>query len=251
VKGIHITNITVETARDIINQESIVMLPIGGGSKSHGNHLPMGTDYFVTDWIAKRVTEKFELICLPTLPYAHFPAFIDWPGSVSVDADSFIQFVKDILLNFVRFGVKKFVILDGGITTRPPMMILATTMNNDYGVKVAVTNIAGLGKEVQDEVCEQERGTHGDEAETSCMLHINSSLVHMGKAVEEYSPILPGSYLGDIEKVYVPVRLNTPTGTNGNSRLATAQKGERILNAMVDDLLVFLNSYKYARFIDS
>lgn len=243
MKGTMIKDITYEEANKLITPDTIVMLPIGGGSKEHGNHLPLGTDYFVTDWVARQVTEKFPLVCLPTLPYAHFPAFINWKGSVSIEAANFINFVKDILLSFVRFGVKKFVILDGGISTRPPMMILATTMNNDYGVKVAVTNVAGLGKEVHDAVCEQKRGGHGDEGETSCMLFINETLVQMDKTVEEYMEYLEGSVRNGIQKVYLPIRMSTPTGTNGNSTLATREKGEKILNAMVDDLLVFLEAY--------
>lgn len=243
MKGTFIQDITYEQARDLINEDTIVMLPMGGGSKEHGNHLPMGTDFYVTEWVARQVTERFPLVCLPTLPYAHFPAFIDWKGSVSIEAVNSINFVKDVLLSFARHGVKKFVILDGGISTRPPMIILATMMNNDYGVKVAVTNVAGLGKEVHDAVCRQERGGHGDEGETSCMLYINESLVHMDKTVEEYSEILEGTVKNGIQKVYLPARMATPSGTNGNSTLATRDKGEKILNAMVDDLLVFLEAF--------
>jgi creatinine amidohydrolase len=246
-----IQDITFEQARGLINENTIVMLPVGGGSKEHGNHLPMGTDYYVTDWVARKVTADFPLLCLPTLPYAHFPAFVEWKGSVSVEAMNFINFVKDILLSFVRFGVKKFVILDGGISTRPPMIILSTIMNNDYGVKVAVTNVAGLGKEVHDAVCEQERGGHGDEGETSCMLYINDSLVHMDKTVEEYTDVLEGTVRNGVQKVYVPHRMATPTGTNGNSTLATREKGEKILNAMVNDLLTFLQAFAHAQFADS
>ena len=250
MKGHFLKDLTYEQAAGLINQDTIVMLPIGGGAKEHGNHLPMGTDYFVTDWVATQVTEQFPLVCLPTLPYAHFPAFVNWKGSVSVEAMNFINFVKDILLSFVRFGVTKFIILDGGISTRPPMMILATMMNNDYGVKVAVTNVAGLGKEVHDSVCEQGRGGHGDESETSCMLYINDSLVHMDKTVEEYAEVLEGTVKNGVQKVYVPMRMSTPSGTNGNSKLATRDKGEKILQAMVDDLLIFLHAFAKAEFND-
>ncbi len=250
MKGAFIQDLTFEQVNELVNKDTIVMLPIGGGSKEHGNHLPMGTDFYVTEWVARKVTEQFPLVCLPTLPYAHFPAFVDWKGSVSVEATSFINFVRDILLSFVRFGVKKFVILDGGISTRPPMIILATMMNNDYGVKVAVTNVAGLGKEVHDEVCQQERGGHGDESETSCMLYINDSLVHMDKTVEEYAEVLRGTVKNGVQKVYVPMRMSTATGTNGNSTLASHVKGEKILHAMVDDLLVFMEAFAEAKFED-
>ena len=247
MKGILLQDITFEQANELIGEDTIIMLPIGGGSKEHGNHLPMGTDYYVTEWVARQITEKFPLVCLPTLSYAHFPAFVEWKGSVSIAADNFINFVKDILLSFIRFGVKKFVILDGGVSTRLPMKILATTMNNDYGVKVAVTNVVGLGKETHDALCQQKRGGHGDEGETSCMLHINPQLVHMHKATEDYIEIVPGTVKNGVEKVYLPMRMSTSSGINGNSTLATSVKGEKILNAMVEDLLVFLKAFSEYR----
>lgn len=243
MKGVFIKDITYEQCKEHINEKTIVVLPIGGGSKEHGDHLPMGTDFMVTNWIAEKVTELFPVVTLPTLPYAYFPAFVEWKGSVSIGADHFINFVKDIILSFARFGVKKFLIIDGGVSTHLPLMVLSGTMNNDYNVKVAVSNVNGLGKEVHDEVCTQSSGGHGDEAETSCMLHINSSLVHMDKTVEEYSTNIPGATKNGVQKVYFPGRMTTHKGTNGNSTLATEEKGQRILNAMVDDLLIFLESF--------
>ncbi len=243
MKGVHVKNITFEQCNEIINEDSIIMLPIGGGAKEHGDHLPMGTDYFVTDWIANEITKKFPIITLPTLPYAYFPAFRDWKGSVTIEAVNFTNYVKDIILSYVRFGVKKFLILDGGVSTHLPLKVMAGTLSNDYEIKVAVTNITGLGKEVEEEVCKQKRGGHGDESETSTMLHIKPELVHMDKTTEEYTEIVPGCFKNGINKVYLPGRMETPKGTNGNSTLATAEKGEVILNAMVDDVVFFLESF--------
>lgn len=243
MKGVFIKDITYEQCKQLINESTIIVLPIGGGSKEHGDHLPMGTDMMVTNWVAERVTERFPVVTLPTLPYAYFPAFVEWTGSVSIEADNFKNFVKDIILSFTRFGVKKFLIIDGGVSTHLPLMVLAGTLNNDYNIKVAVSNVIGLGKEVQDEVCTQLRGGHGDEGETSCMLFINKSLVHMDKTVEEYSRVITGTMKNGVKKVYFPSRMATPKGTHGNSTLATEEKGEKILNAMVDDLIVFLESF--------
>jgi creatinine amidohydrolase len=242
-KGILLQNITYEQAETQIDGESIIVLPIGGGSKEHGYHLPMGTDYFVTDWIARQLVERYPVICLPTLPYAYFPAFVEWKGSVSVSAEHFSNYVKDILVSFVRFGVKKFLIVDGGVSTQLPMRILSRNMYDDHNVIVAVTNISGLGQETRDKVCKQKRGGHADESETSCMLHINPALVHMEKAVEEYTEVLPGTSRNGVLRVYTPSPMNTPRGSNGNSTLATAEKGKTILNAMVDDIILFLEEF--------
>lgn len=241
--GFLISELTYEECQPLLNADSIVVLPIGGGSKEHGDHLPMGTDYMVTDWVAHRVTERCNVVTLPTLPYAYFPAFINWKGSVSIQYANFIAYVKDILLSFVRFGVRKFLIIDGGVSTHPPLILLAHTMNNEYGVKVAVSDVTKVAKETEDALCRQKKGGHGDESETSTMLWIREDLVHMDKTVEEYVTPFPGTVKNGLLRVSVPFRMSTPHGVNGNSTLATKEKGEQILNAMVDSIVEFLAEF--------
>ena len=243
-KGVKLSEITYEQAKDFVNKNSIIMLPIGGASKEHGPHLPCGTDFYVTEYIAEQIVSNFPLLMLPTLPYAYYPAFIDWPGSVTLDVRIFMDIVKNILQPFIKQGVKKFIILDGGVSTHYPLKILSYDLHNEYGITLAVTNIKGLGVEVEKEICQQKRGGHGDESETSCMLHIKPELVHMEKAVEEYSQFVPGAVQNGVLKVSIRGKMTTPNGINGNSKLATAEKGKKILQAMVDDVLEFLRNFK-------
>lgn len=241
--GYFIKELTYEQCQLLLNKDTVVVLPIGGSCKEHGDHLPMGTDYFVTDWIAEKVTQRCNVVTLPTLPYAYFPAFIKWKGSVNIEYEHFIAYVRDILMSFIRFGIRKFLIIDGGVSTHPPLVLLSQTLNNELDVKVAVTDIRFLAKETEDALCKQPRGGHGDESETSTMLYIREDLVHMEKATEEYSSSLPGSVVNGMVKVYIPNRMCTPKGTNGNSTLATKEKGEKILFAMVDAIEEFLNNF--------
>lgn len=241
--GYQISELTYEQLQPLLTENSVVVLPIGGGSKEHGGHLPMGTDFFVTDYVAKQVTERCDVLTLPTLPYAYFPAFVKWKGSVSVEHDHFTHYVRDILMSFIRFGVRKFLIIDGGVSTHPPLCLLARDLDNSHNVKVAVTDIRGLAWETEEALCTQKRGGHGDESETSTMLYIREDLVHMDKTVEEYSPVFPGTVVNGHTKVYLSSRMTTPHGTNGNSTLATREKGAQIVAAMVDSICAFLKEF--------
>lgn len=238
-----ISELTYYQLKPLINEKTVVVLPIGGGSKEHGGHLPMGTDYFVTDWVARRVTERCDVLTLPTLPYAYFPAFVRWTGSVSIEHRHFTDYVQDILMSYVRFGVKKFLIIDGGVSTHGPLCTLARDMDNACGAKVAVSDITQLARETEEAVCSQKRGGHADESETSTMLYIRPDLVHMDQTVEEYSQAFPGTVVNGHRKIYFSSRMTTPHGANGNSTLATREKGEQILNAMVDGICDFLQSF--------
>ena len=119
--------------------------------------------------------------------------------------------------------------------------MMARDMLNKYNVKVAVSDITQLAKETEESICSQERGGHGDEAETSTMLYIREDLVHMEQSVEEYMPFIPGNTKR--VKVYVPDLMNTPHGVNGNSTLATKEKGKKILEASVKDICTFLDAF--------
>lgn len=241
--GHFISELTYEELAPLLTEDAVVVLPIGGGAKEHGGHLPMGTDFYVTDWVARQVTERRAVLTLPTLPYAYFPAFVRWNGSVSIGHQNFTNYVRDILMSYVRTGVRKFLIIDGGVSTHPPLCLLARDMNNELEVKVAVTDITQLARDTEEAVCEQKQGGHGDESETSTMLWIREDLVHMDRAVEEYTAFLPGSIVNGRKKVDVPNRMCTPHGTNGNSKLATREKGQQILEAMVEGICTFLDSY--------
>lgn len=241
--GYFIKELTYEEVQPLITPETVIVLPIGGGSKEHGNHLPMGTDYYVTDWIAEQVTRRRDVVTLPTLPYAYFPAFVGWKGSISIEHRHFTEYVQDILLNFVRFGVKKFLIIDGGVSTHPPLALMSRDMRSKYGVTVAISDVTQLAADVEQQICVQKHGGHGDESETSTMLYIREDLVHMDKTVEEYIRSFPATVVNGRKKITFPSFMTTPCGSNGNITLATKEKGEKILFAMIDGICDFLAEF--------
>jgi len=240
VKGHLLAEMTYEECEKYITEDSIIALPIGGAIKEHGYQLPMGTDYYVTEWFAQKVAEKVEgVIVLPTLPYAYFPAFATWKGTVSIGVENFVNMVEDIIMNYARFGLWKFLIIDDGVGTYYGNVTLARDLNNKHNIKVAVTNCTTLGIEVDEELCEQKSGGHGCEAETSTMLYVKEELVRMDRAVEEYTRTFPWS-----SKIHFPQRITTVSGINGNPTFATKEKGEKMMHAKLDDIIVFLEGFK-------
>jgi creatinine amidohydrolase len=244
MKGLRLGELTYEEAAAAVADYPVAVLPIGGGSKEHGPQLPCGTDQMVTDEMARQVVEACPILLLPTLAYAYYPAFVDWSGSVSIEPDHFTGMVGDIIRSMARHGYRKFLIIDGGVSTHPPLRTLSSQLHLALGVHVAVTNIHGLGSEVGREIAEQPSGGHADELETSCMLALRPDLVKMDRAVTEYSPTIPGMQGADgTVKVVMGGKMITPHGINGDATLATAEKGRKVLYAMALDFIVFLENF--------
>jgi creatinine amidohydrolase len=244
MKGKLLSEMSWEDAAEAIAQELVIVLPIGGGVKEHGKHLPLGTDMFVVDELAKRLAEAAAVLMLPTLNYAYYPAFVDWPGSVSIGAEVFRNFVAEIIRSYARHGARKFLILDGGVSTHYAMTILSYDLHNELGIEVAVTDIRGLGAEAAERLCEAKRGGHADEGETSNMLAIRPDLVRMEKAAPEYSdsPYATKGPTG-IHKITLKTKMGGELGINGDPRKADAAKGRGILDAMTADIVAFVESF--------
>lgn len=244
MKGIRLSEITWEEAAAVVEKYPVAVLPVGAGTKEHGPHLPCGTDLFLANELAERVVREAPVLLLPTLPYAYYPAFIDWPGSVSVDAVHFMDIVGDIIRSMHRHGYNKFLILDTGVSTHAPMRVLSSDLNNELGVRVAVTNIMGLLADVEAEIAEQKTGGHGDEMETSMMLCIRPDLVNMERAVKEFRSNIPGTVSkAGLRKIAMGGKMDTQSGIHGDATLATAEKGEKALSAMTRDIVDFIESF--------
>ena len=244
MRGIRLAEITWEEAIEAVSKYPVAMLPIGGGTKEHGPHLPLGTDLMVVEELARRVMEAAPVMLLPALAYAYYPAFVDWPGSVSIEARHFIAFVGDIIRSLYRHGTRKFLILDGGVSTHPPLNVLSRDLHNELGIWVAVTDIRGLGHEVKMALAEQESGGHADEMETSSMLALRPDLVHMDRAVREFRPVVPGTVgAGGVKKIHIGGKMRTRSGINGDATLAAPEKGEKALAAMARDIITFLEHF--------
>lgn len=244
MKGKLLSELSWNEAVPLLESGRVVVLPIGGGVKEHGHHLPLGTDMYVVQALAERVMRDCQVLMLPPLNYGYFPAFSHWPGSVSIEADTFRRFVGDIIRSFARHGARRFLILDGGVSTQPPLAILSYDLHNELGIEVAVTDIRGLGAEVVLEVCDSHDGGHADESETSCMLHIHPELVNLQAARAERAGSahrLAGP--AGIPKIQLRTRVRTPTGVNGDPTRAEARKGRLILDAMAGDIVAFLATF--------
>lgn len=244
MEGKILSELTWSEVAELLKGEVVVMLPIGGGVKEHGHHLPLGTDMMVVDELAAGVARDTNVLRLPTLNYAYFPAFMDWPGSVSIEAETFKRFVGDIIRSYARHGARKFLVLDGGVSTHYPLTILSYDLHNELDIEVAVTDIRGLGAEASDFVCEAKQGGHGDESETSNMLAIRPDLVKMGMAKQEFppAPYITKGPTG-IHKITLKTKMGGDSGINGDPSRASAKKGRVILDAMIADIVAFVKSY--------
>ncbi len=217
---------------------AVGLLPVGAASKEHGRHLPLGTDAIQARWIAAAVAARREALVWPLVGYGHYPAFTNYPGSPSLDADAFGQLLERALASMCRSGHRVCVVLNTGIST------IETVDEVCRGISEAHACHVYRGERFRravERVCEQSAGGHADEVETSLMMHIAPSMVDPGRARDESATEFgPGPLVRDD-----PFAPNfSPSGAMGNARLADPGKGRVLAGSMLADVLALLDRHR-------
>jgi len=215
----------------------VAVLPAGAAAKEHGRHLPMATDYRQAEWLAARLIETHQVLIWPTISYGYYPAFTDFPGSCSLSEATFSKLLTDVIDDIIAAGTGKLLILNTGISTIPALERCAVAAGTKVPVRVANVYRGARYLEVEQAVSEQQRGGHADEAETSIMLAISPDDVALDKA-RRWTPATMGA--GKLVRG-APAHPNyAPDGVFGDPTLATGEKGEQLLAAMLADLHALL-----------
>ena len=217
-----------------INGGAVALLPVGAGSKQHGLHLPMASDCLQAQWLAERVAMLANVLIWPTLAYGYYPAFVEYPGSVSLRRETFQALAQEILAELLRWGARRIVVLNTGVSTIEPLRGAIRGVDVDARVRLANVYQGPHYLAAVAETREQPRGGHADEAETSIMLVVAPEKVAMRLARPCCDrPMTPGRL-----RRRDPTAANfSPDGVYGNPSLATQAKGERLARAIIEDLL--------------
>jgi len=246
--SLFLEHLTWPEAEAAFTQVHTLLLPIGAVLKEHGPHLPLNTDYLLAQELARRVSLLADVIVCPPVTFGYYPAFVRFPGSTHLAADTFRELVEQIVVSLAANGARRFVLLNTGVSTTAPLTLAANNLVAQ-NIPVALANILELGRSA-DAVLESHVGSHANEHETSMLLAIDAAVVRQAKLAAEVQPWM--------QQIRSPVRAAGPllragvdgignlsaSGVIGDPTRATAAKGEAILAAMASDVAEFCSSWK-------
>jgi creatinine amidohydrolase len=247
-------DLTSPTLEGAISRDPVAVVPIGS-VEQHGRHLPVGTDAFAAEAIARgaasRWTAEQPLLLLPTLWTGLSPHHMGLPGSLTLRTSTFIDVVQDVCTSLLHHGVRRIVLLNGhGGNVSALGVVLARLGEQGLPVeRVAVVTYWHLVAHRTSEFRDTRHGGtgHAGEFETSLMLATHEQLVKEG--AEVCYPELPSDYLSTdlfaegLAKRYVAFDRLSETGTLGDPSAASAEKGRRILIACSEELHAFLTDF--------
>ncbi len=237
-EGLSIESLTWVEVEAALKRYDTLLIPLGAQCKEHGPHLPINTDWLFADYLARRVVAACRVLAIPTVPLGHYPAFAEYPGSISLRADTFRDMMLDIIRSFTRHGIRKVYILNTGISTLGPLAQARAELAGE-GVAMEFLDLSRAALRLRKSVEQQPHGTHADEIETSNLLYVAPQVVRMDRAVPELAPPRDGPLTRNLNSA---AGVPSATGSWGNPLLATAEKGKEVTEAIVAEVIDFLHA---------
>jgi creatinine amidohydrolase len=225
-------------------QWDVAVLPFGA-TEPHNLHMPYGTDTYQVEEMGQRACEKAyqagaRVVLLPAMPFGVNTNHLKVPGALacSVTPTTLLHILSDLVDSLERQGVYKLVLLNGhgGNELKP----LTRELHHQTGVFLCVCDWFRMATDLYPGLFEKP-GEHADEVESSLGLAFFPQLMHMDLADE--GAARPARFEA-INKGWVSITrpwhvVTTNTGL-GNPFPATAEKGRKLMDAVVDRLSRFL-----------
>jgi creatinine amidohydrolase len=225
----------------------VAVLPLGA-TEPHNLHLPYGTDIYEAEGIGERICEAAhergaKVALLPAIPYGTETNLSEFPLALNLNPTTITAILGDLVASLAHSGVRKVVLLNshGGNDLKPVLREL-------YGRTDARLFLCEWYKAIKDIEREifSKPDDHAGEVETSLLLHFRPELVARdaeGRLLADQGA-MASSRFEAVNRGWVsitrPWHLLTTNSGAGNPHAASAEKGQKLVEVLVDRLATFL-----------
>lgn len=257
---IRYADLTWPEVNQAVEMGKVILLPVGS-TEQHGRHLPLDVDNVIAENVcleaARQAPDK--ILVAPTIPYGFNIHAMDYPGTMHVAYDHFIEFCLDVCKGFVYHGFKRIVIVSGHGSNTPLLEFVGRRLILETDALAASFmwwNLLRVDPAFIDSFRESVfpgGAGHACEVETSVYLHLCPEKVQMDKAQDHIAWYnrdgATGFQWGDAFGAG-PVTLwewtssGLDQGVSGQPTLATAEKGERILTEAARRMAEFVSEFQ-------
>ncbi len=232
---------------EALKHDPVVIVPTGS-IEQHGPHCPMDVDIVGPFYMAVRTAQRvndFPVIVAPPVwsGFTHYN--MGFPGTISLRIETYLNLVGDVCRSICANGFKRIVVINGHGGNDAPNRVVMNTVSEDNVFIVAFSWWTVVTQEMK-AWSEADAGSvgHGGEWETSVQLYLRDYLIDKSKMNAD---IFPNPFSPELRHFagFAERRRDTRdiTGTMGNSLVASAAKGERVFNLVVDRLEKMVREY--------
>jgi creatinine amidohydrolase len=179
--------------------------------------MPLGADTIIVEHLADDLSGEFGVLRAPTIEYGvNVATESHFVGNASIRKKTLHRELNDLIDAWEATGFREFILLTAH-EHDPHLEAISTVITS--GARVRVVDIFAV--DFSDLLEGQSEPMHGDEVDTSLLLHLAPELVDMGVA-QDY--MMSREELRRYRRGWLRVPRESP-GSIGRPRLASAEKG--------------------------
>lgn len=260
-KKILLENMTWQEVQERLKETDIALIP-AGSTEEHGPHLPVNNDTFTAFELAKGAAEmaydKVKTVVVPAIPYGL--TSLGYPGTITLSRETLITLYKEVAKSLIQGGFKKIIFVNGHGGNIMPLHIAISEIQGETGAFVALVQYWELGYNLIMEILETEGKIfgHAGEMETSISWALGQRVLEdkRGRGIPPKTPSLE-DYTQPIFRPKIPIHIGvldpkvwdwlTPEKSNGiigDATLASKEKGEKMLQFVLNIFVEFLERIK-------
>jgi creatinine amidohydrolase/Fe(II)-dependent formamide hydrolase-like protein len=240
--------LTWPEAEERFQEVDVALLPVGA-TEQHGPHLPLDSDAFDAEYLARKVAEACRdprPLVLPMIPYGVSYHHEDFSGTISISPDTLSHLVYEIGMSASRHGMTKLIIINGHGGNSPALHFAAQMINRDAHIFTCVDTGETSDPDIYTFI-ETPNDVHAGEIETSTTLASRPHLVKK-EGMKRFVPRFSSRYLNFSSRRSVGWYAHTSkissNGVLGDPTKASREKGERIWELMIQNLVEFVEELK-------
>ena len=205
-----------------------------GSCEAHGPHLAEGTDTLVSYMLSTRIADRVKgLLVLPPVTVGYSGHYDTFPFTLTLSYDTVTAVVYDILASCIRGGIRKIYIMNGHDGNIAPIEIASRKIKEAFPeARIAVLEQwwAAAGEILPAGTFEVWNGLgHAGEGESSIAYYLYP---------EWNEPELAKGFVPDRLPRFTQIKWDfselTSSAATGDPTKATAEKGRKMTEALVD-----------------
>lgn len=210
----------VDTVSPSVVRGGLVLVPVGS-VEQHGPHLPLDTDTVIATAVAEGLAPLVGAVVAPPVAYGASGEHQSFAGTISIGSAALTQTLIEIGRSLTEWAARVLFVNGHG--------------GNASALRRAVHQLQSEGREAAGVPCAPSPGgvapdAHAGRTETSLMLHLAPSRVHLSAAAAgnttPAAQLMPAMLVGGVASV-------SPNGVLGDPSGASADEGRELLRCMV------------------